>query len=34
LLWIVFSKSIRKNITATLQIRPPRYSGSDSAKAT
>jgi hypothetical protein len=34
LLWIVFSKSKRKNITATLQMRPPRYSGSDSAKAT
>lgn len=34
LLWIVFSKSKLKNITATLQIRLPRYSGSDSAKAT
>ena len=34
LLWIVFSTSRRKNITATLQTRPQRYSGSDSAKAT
>lgn len=34
LLWILFSKSTRKSITGTLQVRRPRYSGSDSAKAT
>lgn len=34
LLWIVFSTSIRKNISTTLQMRPQRYSGSNSAKAT
>lgn len=34
LLWILFSKPIRKNATSKLQMRPQRYSGSDSAKAT
>jgi hypothetical protein len=34
LLWILLSKPVRKNMTGTIQLGPPRYSGSDSAKAT
>ena len=33
LLWILFSKPKRTNTTGTLRSRPPRYSGSDRARA-